>query len=413
MTETTTLEPEHATLGEIREQPPMSLLEIEEEADNPPAPAKPLIELTEEQASAQADILRWFYDGEENPAHKGQFRLGGYAGTGKTTLAKSILADIADNGYVAAVCAPTGKAANVLRKKGVHDAKTIHSTIYRPLDPDRPSAAEWVLKRDYEMDQIDLFVVDEASMVATDLYNDLRSFNKPILFIGDPGQLEPVGENPRIMEEPDFVLQTIHRQAEGNPILQLAKAVREGGVPRLGFKHPQLVTTKWPLPMKNLLQADQVLCGTNAMRRNWNTAIRTEKGMRADKLVCQGEKLIVLRNDAQLGIYNGQILHVTEVGREYSDCIYVTAEDLDSDIRYRDLRLWKPGFEGVTPSRENRLPRKMAYVDYGYVITCHKSQGSEWDNVVVIDPGQIATWDMRRWRYTAITRAAKALIYCL
>jgi len=378
-------------------------LEAPPESPAPPDQVNTGIQLSEEQEQAKEQVLDWFNEGE-----KQEFRLGGYAGTGKTTLVQAILDEIEDQGDIVLVCAPTGKAANVLRRKGIADAKTIHSAIYRPATPESDN---WELRRPDEIDA-DLFVVDEASMVSTELYQHLLSFNRPILFVGDPGQLEPVGDNPNLMGSPDFVLQKIHRQAEGNPILQLAQAVREGSVPKPGYRSPQLVMTTWPLPMKNLLQADQILCGTNAVRRNWNTVIRAEKGMPSDCLVGVGEKLIVLRNDHKLHVFNGQLITVTKVRHESEDAIYVNAVDDTGDNHFWDLRLWKPGLLGATPSRDHRMPRKTAHVDYGYVITCHKSQGSEWDNVVVIDPGIIGTWDMRRWRYTAITRAAKALIYC-
>jgi exodeoxyribonuclease-5 len=355
--------------------------------------------LTEEQAEALSCIQDWLDDGGD------EFRLGGYAGTGKTTMLRHLVQSVDKRPIV---CAFTGKACSVLRKKGI-PASTIHSVIYEPADPDSRNH-EWRLKPIHKLDG-DFFIVDEASMISRELYEDMKSFLVPILFVGDPGQLEPVGDNPNLMADPDFVLQTIHRQAAENPILRLASDVRGGaGIP-LGVREKQLVTTTWPAPVTNMLMADQIIVGANATRRNWNQVIRAEKGFKGGP-ICVGEKVIVLRNCRENQLFNGQILFVDSVNYENDTTWDVNARD-EQGLRFDRLKLWKKGFEGKTPNSDDRLPKRAVFADYGYVITCHKAQGSEWDNVIVFDCGQSALWDVRRWRYTAITRAAKALIYAL
>src|SRR4029079_19254726 len=116
------------------------------------------------------------------------FRLFGYAGTGKTTLAKHIAAGVDGKVLFAAF---TGKAAMVMRHKGCERASTIHSLIYRPLDSDSevPSFELW---DNAPAGNAKLIVIDECSMVDAELGRDLLSFGVPLLVLGDPAQLPPV-----------------------------------------------------------------------------------------------------------------------------------------------------------------------------------------------------------------------------
>ena len=177
-------------------------------------------------------------------------RICGAAGTGKSTILKEILSR--SNGVVA--CAYTGKAADVLRNKGI-TATTIHQRIY-----------EWDDKLEEFFRVVDVpysgFAVDEASMVGHEIYGDLEGFGLPILAIGDPYQLEPIGKDMNLMKDADFELTDIHRQAEGNPIIDLATRVRlkkQWGVQNT----PGCVVKKGKPKFADLADSDVVLCGFN------------------------------------------------------------------------------------------------------------------------------------------------------
>jgi exodeoxyribonuclease-5 len=148
------------------------------------------------------------------PAANQTFTLGGLAGTGKSTIV-SYLAGCLPGAVVAC---PTGKAAHVLRRKGV-DAGTIHALIYHPFGNSKGQPT-YRLKRLLDAETI---IIDEASMVDSKMYGDLCSFTKPILFVGDHGQLEPIGDNPHLMRNPDVRLEEIHRQEAGNPIIRMTR----------------------------------------------------------------------------------------------------------------------------------------------------------------------------------------------
>lgn len=364
-----------------------------------------VITLTDEQERAVATIIEWFKNGTTY-----EFMLGGYAGTGKTTVIKYLIAILRKN-HTVVTSAFTGKACNVLHRKGVN-AQTLHSLIYNAV---REKGVYHFYRRTIMDGAPDIVIVDEASMLNTQLYNDLMSFKKKVLFVGDPGQLEPVGDNPELMKDCNIVLSKIHRQAEDSPIIKLANDVRLGGTifgnetlrPTLIIKHKEEFT------MSEALLADQIICARNKTRQMINEKIRRQK-LYGDDL-CLDEKLICFKNNSEVGVFNGMILFVRDIRKTKLDRYIVDLED-EAGGKYLEVPLWREPFRLVPKfnTKQPEIPKGCIYAEYGYAITCHKSQGSEWDNVLVYDewmPPEV--WDMRRWRYTAITRAAKQLTYCI
>src|SRR5215210_9157695 len=174
-----------------------------------------------QQDAALKAVADWLRRGDQ-PV----FRLFGYAGTGKTTLARHIAEGV--DGEVA-FGAYTGKAALVLRTKGCPDASTIHSMIYRSRESDE-GGPQFVLNRQSPVARASLIIIDECSMVDEELGRDLLSFGQPVLVLGDPAQLPPVKGGGFFTEgEPDVMLTEVHRQARDNPIIRLSMVVREGG----------------------------------------------------------------------------------------------------------------------------------------------------------------------------------------
>ena len=350
-------------------------------------------------------ISAWF----NNRQRAGQYlTLGGYAGTGKSTIIRH-LAEIWPNAAVAALC---GKAANVLRCKGVQRAQTIHSLIYEPIPDSRPvrfrRRVGLVMASGYICRQI---IIDEASMVNEGMLADLLEFGVPIVFVGDHGQLEPVGRDSGIMREPGMKLEKIHRQAEGNPILRLAKAFREGRqVPYWVDKLGRLEICPKGQFWDKLRPDMTVICALNRTRHAINARVREMLG-RKSKLPEPGDKLVCLQNHRGFQVFNGQIGIVQGVGPE-------SGNQIEIDIRMDDDRLLR------LPCRKAQFGKNKIEVhavgmdteallfDWGNCLTAHKSQGSEFDSVIVYDQPSIL-WNMNRWRYTATTRAQNYLIYCM
>ncbi len=361
------------------------------------------ITLTEEQTFAVESIKKWLDD----PLGRIEFKLGGYAGTGKTTVIKFLLRELRPR-FTVVVCAFTGKAVNVLDKKGVI-AQTMHSLMYN-VEPQFDGTVKFFKKNVLE-DYLDLIIVDEASMISTDLYRDLLSFNRRYLFVGDPGQLEPIGDNPNLMASPDLVLSKIHRQAELSPIITLANNVRQGG--KFGFTQINGLWVKAKeITSPEFLANDQVICAKNTTRRLFNDKIRIYKKLPPGEITI-GEKLICLRNNITYGVYNGMIIFVDEITTTTFNAWIVKCHD-EVGRKLLNLPIWMDPFVAPTNDKSPKIPKGVIWCDFGYAITCHKSQGSEWNSVLVWDewlPPQV--WDMKRWRYTAITRASEQLTYCI
>jgi len=381
------------------------------------------------------------------------FYLAGYAGTGKTTLAKHFAEGVKGLVLYAAF---TGKAAYVLRQKGCTDATTIHSLIYisrdkskaklkeleealadllhtlqvengpdYDLDADRAVVAlrgaireeETALKRpmfvlnpDSPVRHAALLVIDECSMVDEPMGKDLLSFGIKILVLGDPGQLPPVfGAGFFTAREPDFVLTEIHRQAADNPILRLATDVREGRRLRLGTYGESRVIAQGDLKLDDVLDTDQMLVGRNETRRDSNVRLRKIRmGDNYNTYPQCGDRVVCLRNDHEVGLLNGAIWNVVKAGPPTIESTLGMEIEPDGGGNLQYVTCHTHYFE----KRGDKLPwyekKNAQEFDYGYALTVHKSQGSQWDDVLLFD--ESSAFDFRnRWLYTGITRAAKRI----
>ncbi len=330
------------------------------------------------------------------------FRLFGYAGTGKTTLARHIAGDM--KGEVA-FGAFTGKAALVMRSKGCADARTIHSMIYRPKDTESEEPI-FELNADAAAASASLIVIDECSMVDEELGRDLLSFGKPVLVLGDPAQLPPVKGGGFFTEaEPDAMLTEVHRQAADNPIVRMSMIVREGGRLERGIYGESRVIARGEIDPMAVTQAGQVLVGMNRTRRLYNKRLRELFGF-SSPLPEPGDKLVCLRNDRKKGLLNGGIWTVKSLSPARRNKLRMNLVP-EEDPGRKALRV------GVLPAffeSEEEIPyalrRDSDEFDYGYALTVHKSQGSQWDEVVLFDESGAFREHRNRWLYTGLTRAA-------
>lgn len=378
---------------------------------------------TDDQKMALQSFNEWRTSGRP------VWRLNGYAGTGKTTLARWIL-DIL--GAEAHLIAPTGKAARVLTVKTGRPATTIHKLIYVPvgeerdrvmdelsdlLDKGTPESDPEVKRLRADLDYLkeaegdlkfvkrDLspppkfLVVDESSMVSEKIAEDIRSLNTRVILIGDSFQLPPVKAAPGWEEhEPDATLEQVVRTTqEGQPITDAANAIRRGERPVSNGNF--YIAGRGELDWDDFIKADIVLCGTNKRRRQLNNGIRSRLGFMGD--VKEGERVICLSNNDTFDITNGETFKVAKVGdrlRQPGSCRLVLERDNGDMI---GVPVWLPLFQD--DSQIHQCPRNLIPLTFGYAITVHKSQGSEWNNVVLCDDWERGERD--RWLYTGITRA--------
>jgi len=334
------------------------------------------------------------------------FRIFGFAGTGKTTLAKRFERAISGETRYAAF---TGKAALQMRLNGCGDAQTIHSLIYQATQRSDGSM-EYKLDPESPCRDASLIAVDEVSMVDEDLARDLLSFGRPILVLGDPAQLPPVRSAGYFTNaEPDFMLTEIHRQATGNPIIRLATEVREGRVPEYGDYGPCRVVPRGTVSNEQALEADQLLVGKNATRTAYNAKIRRLLG-RSSHMPIRGDRLVCLRNDKSLGLFNGATFRVARVleTRPFHVLMEVVSEDFPKNPIVK-VKVRREFFEGGVESLTSKEKYGTQEFDYGYAMTVHKAQGSQWKNVLLYDESGMFRDDWWRWLYTGITRASENL----
>ena len=337
------------------------------------------------------------------------FRLFGYAGSGKTTLARTIADDLDGEVMFGAF---TGKAALVMRAKGCRDARTIHSMIYRAKDIDSEELS-FVLNEDGPASKAELIIIDECSMVDEALGRDLLSFGKPVLVLGDPAQLPPIKGGGFFTEtEPDVMLTEVHRQAADNPIVRLSMLIRDGGRLAPGRYGESRIVSRDLIDAEQVKAADQVLVGLNRTRRAYNRRIRELLG-RAGILPEPGDKLVCLKNDRKKGLLNGSLWNVQTAGTVRRKKIRMTVIP-EEDSGHKPLRI------GVLPeffTSEEEIPyalrRDSDEFDYGYALTVHKAQGSQWDRIVLFDESGAFREHRDRWLYTGVTRAAESLTIVL
>jgi exodeoxyribonuclease-5 len=352
------------------------------------------MELTDRQKYALYKIVKAIREDEAK-----EFTMGGYAGTGKTSLAQFLVKFFPDF----KVCAYTGKAAAVLTRKGI-PAQTIHSLIYRPQIVPGIGFVGFELASRYDVG-CKGFIVDEASMVSQEIYHDLKSFDLPIIFIGDHGQLEPIGSDFNLMSKPNVTLEEIHRNA--GEIARFAEHLRKGQSSR-SFKPKddsvQLVS-KNRIITDDLIGVDQVICAFNKTRVGYNAQIREALGHTS--LVEIGERVMFLKNNKNFGLYNGMQGTVTDLSED------------DIGRRFMNFDFYGQAFEKVwyDTKQFGREKYDISFgrdrpnaCDYAYCITAHKSQGDQWDKVLVVEQ-KCDKWDHVRWAYTAASRPCSKLIW--
>lgn len=397
-----------------------------------------------EWSPQQEEALRRAKAWVDDPSAPQVHRLFGYAGTGKSTLAHELNAHV---GGEALACAYTGKAASVMARKGLPGATTVHRLIYNPKDRDgthlkqlqeelrlleevkvpskgllmRTEAVrravqeatavskqpQFILKEESEVSRAPLVILDECSMVNERMAQDLLSFGVKVLVLGDPAQLPPVrGTGFFIDAEPDSLLTEVHRQAKGNAIIEIATMIREGRRPRLGNYGEVTVCEK--VDSQIALAADQVLCGTNKRRQAINNRHRQLAGhLDHGPMPFAGERVVCLKNNHDLGLLNGTLWDVVEdVDWSPGEAQFHMRIVPDTG----GLELGVPAEASIFLDEEQKPQWGGAeQFTYGYCLTVHKSQGSQWDNVLLFNDWSTRSDSYANWLYTGVTRAAERL----
>ena len=380
------------------------------------------MKLNEQQAQAIEALRKWWYNG-----NKQVFQRSGAAGTGKTTLIRYLINEIKLEHDEVLFTAFVGKATLAMTRNGLN-AKTLHSAICyckdEPvLDENGNVVTEYnrrvtkrVFTRRRKIDpRIRLIVVDEGSMVPAKMADWLLKFKVPIIVLGDLNQLPPVIGDSFFLKEPDVVLTQIMRQSSESPIPYFAQNVLQNGTkclsPGLQIGDKINVLSKADITPELLKDYDVIICGTNKTRNNLNTYIRERIYGRTQDYPVIGDKLICRENDWTFSVddvylINGLIGYVTDIDLEsisdYTMKIDFKPEFMDNEFKNVTLdRIYM----GLSPNDKRFYRSNYHKFEYGYAITCHLSQGSQYNRVLVFNESFGTAEERRKWLYTAVTRA--------
>ena len=385
--------------------------------------------------------------------------LRGYAGTGKTYLVSRLVEQLLDEDCAVTVCAPTHKAVQVLSEE-LGDApvqmQTLHSFLGLRLNPTEEGEYELVAEEERDFTE-GVVIVDEASMIGREEWSHIEDapFWVQWLFVGDPAQLPPVNEEPSpALDVPGPTLETIHRQAADNPILELATKIRTGADGRFGSKFEDgkgvAVTRDREEFLDSVLRTfdteafaedathARMLAYRNETVRRYNREIRAERyGADADRFV-EGEWLVGtetwfhdgvqrLTNSEEVRVKKATVdtfeaddqsewtvweLKVRTPGRGLTRTVHVLHED--EFERYEERLERRREKAQDDPSKWDRffeLREQFARVDYAYATTVHRAQGSTYDTVFVDHRDvRVCRGDERdALLYVAVTRPSRRL----
>lgn len=410
--------------------------------------------LSQDQEIAYKTIAEWLANGgivhpkQTNPK---LLTLAGFAGTGKTTLV-SLISKEFGSAIRFAFCALSGRAASILggklKQNGIncgedsHYCGTIHRLIYKPIENEKGEVVYWAKNPDL---LYDIIVLDEASMISEEIFNDLASYGIDILAVGDHGQLPPIEGKFSLMKDPILRLEQIHRQAEDNPIINLSIQIRKSGkipnnIPNnnhisiikkheyLDFLRQTYSDKQNPIDLLDII----TLCYTNNTRNRLNSTIRNivfgsipSKPISNDLIICL--KNIRKPNSKKPPLYNGYRGFLESGVSEYIDHFWSAKVNFPNEnIQTRLLNLCKHqfGYPKTFSSFEelNKFGMNVTHwsdvgllFDYGYALTVHKCQGDQGRHVILFNerPGPVDDDTYKRWAYTAITRSSDKLTIIL
>ena len=367
--------------------------------------------------------------------------ISGYAGTGKSTLVQHIIKALGLLPFQVAYITYTGKAALILQEKGCPNAMTAHKLLYKSY-PRSDGTFVHLPRKPLEY-PYKLIIVDEISMLPKEMWVLLLSHHIPVIALGDPAQLPPLGEDNGILEYPHIFLSEIMRQAEESEIIRVSMDIRAGR-PLQRFKGKEVqIIDKHEVVSGMLTWADQIICATNKTRNFYNDLMRTYKYGDHPAEPLPGDKLICLRNNWDIVTPMGDVLvngltgYIDNISYQknrdyrsnkflktilYADFIpdhydinspQVLCGDGVFEHLHMDYELLTTHEPTVNEATFRKISRKLRpeEFDYGYAITCHKSQGSEWHKVLVFEESFPRNKeDHTRWLYTAATRSIDKLI---
>lgn len=386
------------------------------------------IELNNGQLELKKRLIKWYKSRDRQ-----YFYYSGQAGTGKTTVVRAFLEEMEmmTGEYIA--CAYVGKAVMVLLRKG-YNASTLHSFMYDVVfevledtimdehgneKVHRKTVMHFELKKELPK-MIKLIIVDECRMVNDKMITELLSFGIPVIFMGDENQLDPVMGTCTILSKPDYVLTEIMRQAEDDPIVMLADRILKGLPLIPGQYGKSKIVTELPFDKSLLTDYDIILCGKNKTRERINNTIRSNVLHLSPSRISIGEKLICRQNNwtesiDEIYLTNGMTGFVEDIHYETMTSRFLEIDFCPDflDEGFERLRLDTKYFWLPYDKRNEFGISNYNKFEFGYAITVHLAQGSEYDDVLLLAERIHDKDTTRRLWYTGVTRAVNSITIML
>ncbi len=376
------------------------------------------IQLTDEQRILVDNLKHWYHQ-----STKPYYSYSGAPGTGKTTVIQTAVSELGLTYDEFITAAYVGKAVLVLLRKGLN-ASTIHSLIYyiffeeeKPAnDYEKPKVKMKFGLKPSLPPQLKLIVIDEAPMVNDKIKDQILSFGIPVVFVGDMNQLGPIFGTSSVMTNPDFILTQIMRQKENDPIVQFCQSILKDRPLINGIYGDSRIVDYIPFDERLLTDYDIIICGKNKTRDMINNRIREEILKRPSINPVVGDKLICRQNNwdeyiGNISLTNGLVGFVESIDKSTLYKGFMTIDfrpdfmdesfhDIGLDYNYIRLEHSERADYGMSSSNK---------FEYGYAITSHLSQGSEYDRVLYIREPFWNKSMTKRSAYTAISRAKKSI----
>lgn len=392
------------------------------------------IVLTKKQQEALDRIVERYAVGERYTT------ISGYAGSGKTTVVRMAIEALGVNENEVVHATLTGKAAQVLQRKGNKNCETLHKLLYKT----HMTPTGYIRQKNMSI-PYKVVVVDEVSMVSNDMLNHLMILeNNPyLIFLGDPYQLPPIETKDKnaLLQVPHVFLDEIMRQAQESDIIKVSMDIREGKKLKPFLGKDIRIYSKKDFDENMLEWADQILVATHNQRREINDLVRSRMGRGPEPEI--GDKIISGKNNweklSQMGesLVNGTIAylgpHITSTFIKpphyvkHKDIVPVFAGEITLDtgdvmkdmiISKEEIVTGNPVFDFQDQYQMGKRKRDMykipSFFEYGYAITVHRAQGSQWDNVLIFeDRFPFSREEHNRWLYSAVTRGAEKVVVIL
>ena len=388
------------------------------------------IQLTDEQQYVVNEAVRFYKHSSEQV-----FQFAGYAGTGKSVVLNAILERLDIPVHRVAPMSYIGQASVVMRLKGLTNAKTIHSWLFKPVEAIKLDKDGNIIKDEYfnrpkfelkfepkPLDDIDIIFIDEAGSVPFELKHEIESRGKKIIAAGDLGQLPPVYGNPAYLYTGKvYELTKIMRQAENSALLYLADRARKGLPIHEGFYGDVLVINEDDLTDQMIASSDAVIVGKNATRDYINNKVRRDILNIKTDLPAYGERMVCRKNNWNIevdgiNLANGLLGNVVNMpgvhgfdGKTYKIDFQPTFmntyfKDISCDYNYL-----------ISNHKQKQMLKNNKYnqgekFEFAYAITCHMSQGAQFNNGIYIE--EFLGKDIQNnLNYTGITRFSNSMIY--